>query len=101
MADIKEKISKIILKKKLDNKHIKTSLKLILLTIDIGKKLSKKKLNCSQVLHYLPMVSEKLYDMKVISEDLFLEINQFDNEELIEIVDDLISIKGCFMKLFN
>ena len=101
MADIKEKISKIILKKKLDNKNIKTSLKLILLTIDIGKKITKKKLNCSQVLYYLPIVSEKLYDMKVISEDLFVKMNEFDNEELVELVDDLMSIRGCFMKLFN
>lgn len=101
MSSIEEKISKIILKKKLDNKNIKTSIKLILLTIDIGKKLNKKKLNCSQVLHYLPIVSEKLYDMKVISEDLFLKINEYDNEELVELVNDLMGIKGCFMKLFN
>ena len=101
MSDVKEKISKIILKKKLDNKKIKTSLKLIFVTIDIGKKLSKNKLNCSQVIYYLPIVSEKLYDMKVISEDLFIKMNEFDNEELVELVNDAMSIKGCFIKLFN
>ena len=39
--------------------------------------------------------------MKVISEDLFVKMNEFDNEELVELVNDAMSIKGCFMKLFN
>lgn len=77
----------------------RTLINVLLITINVCKKtLSKKKLRYSHIVYYLPQISEYLYDKKIINDDLFVAVNEIDNEELIDIVDDLMSIRGCFVK---
>ena len=93
------KIFEYLEKNKQKFKKPKTHINVILLTIKTCKKIiGKNKTQYSHVVAFLPKVADFLHDNKIINDDLFVTINEFDNEDLINLIEDLMSIKGCFVK---